>query len=105
MKLNRTLVATTAGATMIVLGAGQGAVAATVGAPTSATSAPAAACSASALAYLRAGVDLAVARRERTITALSAALAARRHLTDAHRATLAGAFTADAAALRAVNAR
>ena len=101
MKLNRTLAGATAGAALLVLGGGQAALAATPGPATTSTPAT---CSASSLAYVQARVDVAVTHRELTITQLTAALAHRSQVTDAHRATLAGLFTADAAGLHSVDA-
>ena len=49
-------------------------------------------------------MGLAVSKRELTIGQLTSALAQRAHVTDAHRAALAGLFTADAAGLQSVNA-
>ena len=46
----------------------------------------------------------AVSKREATIDSLTKALAARKHVSDGHRATLSATYTSDAPGLRAVNA-
>jgi hypothetical protein len=61
-------------------------------------------CSSTALGFVQARVNLAVQQRESTITALTAALAARTHVTPGHRSTLSSLYTSDAAGLTAVNA-
>ncbi len=61
-------------------------------------------CSADRLAYVQARVDAAVKARELTIDSLTRRLAARTHVTDAHRATLTATYTADASGLRTVDA-
>jgi hypothetical protein len=101
MKLNRTLAGATAGAALLVLSGGQAAMAATPG-PV-AKSSPGT-CSAASLAFVQARVGLAVSKREVTINQLTAALAKRSHVSDAHRSTLSGLFTSDATGLQTVNA-
>jgi hypothetical protein len=100
MKLNRTLAGATAGAALLVLSGGQAAMAATPG-PVAKSPGT---CSAASLAYVQARVGLAVSKREVTINQLTAALANRSHVSDAHRSTLTGLFTSDAAGLQTVNA-
>ncbi len=98
MKIHLKLAGATAGAALIVLAGGQAAMAATPGTVAAST------CSPSSLAYVQARVNVAVAHREVTISQLTAALASRTQVTDAHRATLTGLFTADSSGLQAVNA-
>jgi hypothetical protein len=62
-------------------------------------------CSADRLAYVQARVDAAVKKRQVTIDRLTSALAARTHVTDAHRATLSGTYSADSSGLAAVDAK
>jgi len=100
MKITRSIAAATAGAAVLVLAGGQAAMAATPR-PANAVNAT---CSAAALSYVQARVGLAVSKRELTIGQLTGALSQRTHVTDAHRATLTGLFTTDAAGLQAVNA-
>jgi hypothetical protein len=95
--------ATATGATALVLASAMPAMAAS---PT-ASAAPRAGhatCSAEQLAYVKARVDLHVAQRQLTIRQLTTALAARSHVTDAHRSVLSGLYVADAAGLTAVDA-
>jgi len=98
MKITRGIAAATAGAAVLVLAGGQAAMAATPRPAATAT------CSAAALSYVQARVGLAVSKRELTIGQLTSALTQRPHVTNAHRATLTGLFTSDAAGLQAVNA-
>ena len=72
--------------------------------PSSGTGAAAKACSPDRLAKIKARVDTAVSKREATIDSLTKALAARKHVSDGHRATLSATYTSDAPGLRAVNA-
>lgn len=95
------LISVAAGATALVLASGLPALADTT---PSAHPAPRTTCTPDQLAYVKARVDLNVAHREVTIGKLTAALAARQHVTDAHRAALSGLFTSDAAGLKAVDA-
>ncbi len=61
-------------------------------------------CSADRLTYVKARVDAAVAKRQVTIDRLTAAIAARQHVTDAHRSTLSSTYSADSSGLAAVDA-
>jgi hypothetical protein len=88
-----------AGATALVVASGLPAFADTTPTPAAHST-----CSPDQLAYVKARVDLNVAHRELTISKLTSALAARTHVTDAHRATLSGLFSSDAAGLKAVDA-
>ncbi len=75
-------------------------------AETTPTSAPTTrTCSADRLGYVQARVDAAVKKREATIDSLTRALAARTHVTDAHRATLTSTYGSDESGLRAVDAK
>lgn len=62
-------------------------------------------CSADQLAYVKARVDLHVAQRQVTIRRLTSTLADRPHVSAAHRSTLSGLYTVDAAGLAAVDAK
>ena len=76
--------------------------------PSPAPSPPAGAartCAADRLSYVQARVDAAVKKRLVTIDRLTTALAARPHVSDAHRATLSATYTSDTSGLTAVDAK
>lgn len=76
--------------------------------PSPAPSAPAGAartCATDRLSYVQARVDAAVKKRLVTIDRLTTALAARPHVSDAHRATLSATYTSDTSGLTAVDAK
>jgi hypothetical protein len=104
MKATRIAAAAVTGATALVLASALPALAASPSAAPGAPTRSPASCSADQLAYVKAHVDLAVARRQLTIRQLTSVLAARTHVTDAHRATLSALFTSDAAGLAATDA-
>ena len=101
MNIRRSLPLAAAGTGLVLVTA----VATPAFADTTATPAPSTrTCSADRLAYVQARVDAAVKAREVTLDSLTRRLAARTHVSDAHRATLNATYTADASGLRTVDA-
>lgn len=107
MNLRRTLPLTVAGTSLALLVTATGAVPAladTTPSP-SPTGSSAQTCSPARLSYVQARVNAAVQARELTITQLIRVLAARTHVTDGHRGTLSGTYTADVSGLRSADAQ
>jgi len=102
MRIRRTVPLALAGTGLVLMAGAGPALADTTPTPAGRTAGTS---SADQLAYVQARVHAAVDGREVTITRLGQALAARTHVTDAHRSSLSGLFAADAAGLKAVDSK